>query len=154
MGKNILKRIDLIFKEEPDSKNVLKKTLSKSNDELINELIASGLKGRGGAGFPTGLKWKLTAESKSTEKYVIWNADEGEPGTFKDREILTQVPYKVLTGMAVCGRIIGARKGFIYLRGEYKYLLKELNAEIKKFHAICDELGLKFRVEVFMGFGA
>ena len=154
MGKNILKRIDLIFKEEPDSKNVLKKTLSKSNDELINELIASGLKGRGGAGFPTGLKWKLTAESKSTEKYVICNADEGEPGTFKDREILTQVPYKVLTGMAVCGRIIGARKGFIYLRGEYKYLLKELNAEIKKFHAICDELGLKFRVEVFMGFGA
>lgn len=154
MGKNILKRIDLIFKDEDDSKSVLEKTLQQSNEQLINELIASGLKGRGGAGFPTGLKWKITSEAKADKKYVICNADEGEPGTFKDREILTRVAHKVLTGMAICGRIIGSNEGFIYLRGEYKYLVKELNAEIDKFHAICDELGLDFRVKIFLGYGA
>ena len=154
MGKNILKRIDLIFKEEDNFKKVLEKALQYTNTELINEMIASGLKGRGGAGFPTGLKWKLTSESKSDTKYVICNADEGEPGTFKDREILTRVPYKVLTGMALCGRIIGAKEGFIYLRYEYKYLVKDLNVEIEKFHAICDELGLDFRVKIFLGYGA
>jgi len=154
MGKNILKRIDLIFKEDDDSKSLLEKTLKQSNDNLINELIASELKGRGGAGFPTGLKWKLTSEAKSDKKYIICNADEGEPGTFKDREILTRVPQKVLTGMAICGRIIGAKEGFIYLRGEYKYLRKDLDNEIDKFHAICNEVGLNFRIKIFMGYGA
>jgi len=154
MGKNILKRIDLIFKEDDDSKSLLEKTLKQSNDNLINELIASELKGRGGAGFPTGLKWKLTSEAKSDKKYIICNASEGEPGTFKDREILTRVPQKVLTGMAICGRIIGAKEGFIYLRGEYKYLRKDLDNEIDKFHAICNEVGLNFRIKIFMGYGA
>ena len=154
MVKNILKRIDLIFKHEDDCKEILQKTMQRSNEELINELIGSGLKGRGGAGFPTGLKWKLTSEATADTKYVICNADEGEPGTFKDREILTRVPHKVLTGMALCGRIIGAPVGYIYLRGEYKYLTGELQAEIDKFHQICDEVGLNFRVKIFMGYGA
>ncbi len=154
MVKNILKRIDLIFKHEDDCKEILQKTLQRSNDELINELIGSGLKGRGGAGFPTGLKWKLTSEAQADKKYVICNADEGEPGTFKDREILTRVPHKVLTGMALCGRIIGATEGFIYLRGEYRFLVKDLNVEIDKFHTICDEVGLSFRIKIFMGYGA
>lgn len=154
MGKNILKRIDLIFKDDADYKGVLKKALQKSNDELINELIASGLKGRGGAGFPTGLKWKLTSESKSDVKYVICNADEGEPGTFKDREILTQVPHKVLTGMALCGKIIGAKEGFIYLRKEYNYLTKDLNVIIDEFHEYLKTLGFDFKVKIFLGYGA
>ena len=87
-------------------------TIKKKPQELINELISSELKGRGGAGFPTGLKWKLAAEAKADKKYVICNADEGEPGTFKDREILSKVPYKVLTAMAVCGYVTGAKEGY------------------------------------------
>jgi NADH:ubiquinone oxidoreductase subunit F (NADH-binding) len=79
-----LKRVDFIFKNDNDWEDVLKKSIAKSPQELINELISSELKGRGGAGFPTGLKWKISAEEKSDTKYVICNADEGEPGTFKD----------------------------------------------------------------------
>ncbi len=154
MGKNQLRRIDLIFAKDVDFKDILTAVLKKPNNEIVEEMIESGLKGRGGAGFPTGLKWKLTAESKSDEKYVICNADEGEPGTFKDREILTQVSYKVLTGMAICARVIGAKKGFIYLRGEYKFLVKTLNEELDKFHKVCKDLGLNFNVEIFMGSGA
>lgn len=154
MGKKQLRRMDLIFTTEDDYKIILDETLQKDNEELVNEMISSGLKGRGGAGFPTGLKWKLTAEAKSKVKYVICNADEGEPGTFKDREILTQVPYKVLSGMAVCAKITGAKEGFIYLRGEYKFLVPLLQKEIDKFHAHLDKLGLKFNIKIFLGSGA
>ena len=85
----LLKRVDFIFKNDNDWEDVLKKSISRTPQELINELISSELKGRGGAGFPTGLKWKISAEEKSPKKYVICNADEGEPGTFKDMEILS-----------------------------------------------------------------
>ncbi len=154
MAKKQLRRVDLIFTNEDDFKDILGMTLKKPDNEIIDEMIDSGLKGRGGAGFPTGLKWKLTAETKSKEKYVICNGDEGEPGTFKDREILTQVPFKVLTGMAVCAKIIGAKKGFIYLRGEYKFLVPLLEKEIEYFHKICKENGLEFKVQIFLGSGA
>jgi [NiFe] hydrogenase diaphorase moiety large subunit len=154
MGKKQLRRMDLIFTNDNDFLDILKNTLDTPNNDIIEEMISSGLKGRGGAGFPTGLKWKLTAETNSKTKYVICNADEGEPGTFKDREILTQVPYKVLTGMAVCAKIIGAEQGFIYLRGEYRFLVPLLEKELKRFHAACDDLELQFRVSIFMGSGA
>ncbi|TAJ14957.1 NADH-quinone oxidoreductase subunit E [Marinilabiliaceae bacterium JC017] len=154
MSKKNLKRLDLIFKNEFDTEAILAKTLVRSHDEIINDLISSGLKGRGGAGFPTGLKWKLTADNPGDEKYVICNADEGEPGTFKDREILSSVPHKVLAGMAVCAKIIGAKKGFIYLRGEYKFLVPELNKILDEFHALLDKLDLAFRVAIFLGSGA
>ena len=154
MGKHMLKRIDLIFKNEHDTDAILQKIFKRSNEDLINDLIGSGLKGRGGAGFPTGLKWKLTSEAEGDEKYVICNADEGEPGTFKDREILSQVPHKVLTGMAACGRIIGAKKGFIYLRGEYNFLKPNLQKEIDNFHKILKSLKSDFRIEIFSGSGA
>ena len=108
-----LKRVDFIFRNENDWEKVLSTTIKKKPQELINELISSELKGRGGAGFPTGLKWKLTSEAESDEKYVICNADEGEPGTFKDREILSKVPFKLLTAMAVCGYVTGAKTCFI-----------------------------------------
>jgi [NiFe] hydrogenase diaphorase moiety large subunit len=100
------------------------------------------------------LKWKLTAEHKAEHKYVICNADEGEPGTFKDREILSRVPHKVLAGMGVCAKIIGAQRGYIYLRGEYKFLVPELKKHIRRFHDILDDLGLNFRVSIFLGSGA
>jgi len=149
-----LKRVDFIFRNENDWEKILSNTLKKKPQELINELISSELKGRGGAGFPTGLKWKLTAEAKSDQKYVICNADEGEPGTFKDREILSRVPYKVLTAMAICGYITGASEGFIYLRGEYKFLKAELEKAIDEFDYYCKETNLDFSIKIFMGSGA
>ncbi|HBL75185.1 MAG: NADH dehydrogenase [Bacteroidetes bacterium GWF2_42_66] len=149
-----LKRVDFIFRNENDYEDVLSKTIARKPQELINELISSELKGRGGAGFPTGLKWKLSSESKADEKYVICNADEGEPGTFKDREILSKVPFKVLTAMAVCGHVIGAKRGFIYLRGEYKYLKPELEKAISEFAYYCKEIKFDFSIHIFMGSGA
>lgn len=154
MGKKQLKRMDLIFANGGDLTKILKETLQKTNEKIIEDMISSGLKGRGGAGFPTGLKWKLTAEEQEETKYVICNADEGEPGTFKDREILTQVSYKVLAGMAVCAKVIGAKLGYIYLRGEYNFLVPLLKKEIDKFHKTCKDLGLDFTVDIFMGSGA
>ncbi len=149
-----LKRADFIFKNENDWEEVLKKNISRSSNELINELISSELKGRGGAGFPTGLKWKLSAEVDSDTKYVICNADEGEPGTFKDREILSLVPFKVLTAMAICGLVVGAKEGYIYLRGEYFFLKPELNKAISEFEQYCKEINLDFTIRIFMGSGA
>lgn len=149
-----LKRIDLIFKNDNDWEKVLTSTLALDKSELIDSLMKSELKGRGGAGFPTGLKWKLTSESQSKDKYVICNADEGEPGTFKDREILTKVPFKVLTAMAICGRVIGSKEGFIYLRGEYKFLQKSLDKAIKEFEYFCKEINFPFSIKIFMGSGA
>ena len=151
---HLLKRADFIFRNENDWEEILTKTIKRTPQDIINELISSELKGRGGAGFPTGLKWKITAEAKSAEKYVICNADEGEPGTFKDREILSRVPYKVLTAMAVCGHIIGAKKGIIYLRGEYYSLKEALEKTISEFEYYCKKIKLDFSIEVFMGSGA
>lgn len=150
----LLKRADFIFINDNDWENILLKTIQRPKQELINELISSELKGRGGAGFPTGLKWKLTSEVHSGKKYVICNADEGEPGTFKDREILTKVPYKVLTAMAVCGYIIGSDEGIIYLRGEYQFLQKSLEAAINEFNYYTKKIALNFPIQVFLGAGA
>lgn len=149
-----LKRADFIFRNENDWEKILSRTLQRDKQELINELISSELKGRGGAGFPTGLKWKLASEDPSLIKYVICNADEGEPGTFKDREILMMVPFKVLSAMAICGYIIGASEGFIYLRGEYKFLKNDLEKAIAEFHYYCNEIKFNFKIRIFMGSGA
>ena len=149
-----LKRADFIFKNEIDWEDVLRKSISRPPNELINELISSELKGRGGAGFPTGLKWKVTSEEVNDVKYVICNADEGEPGTFKDREILSRVPFKVLTAIAICGHVIGARIGYIYLRGEYFFLQNELNKAINEFEYYCKEIKFDFKIKIFMGSGA
>lgn len=149
-----LKRVDLIFKNENDWKQILSKTLKRNKEDIVNSLISSELKGRGGAGFPTGMKWKLTSEAQVDTKYIICNADEGEPGTFKDREILTQVPHKVLTAMAICGYVIGASEGYIYLRGEYKFLQRSLYNAIGEFERYCEEIGFHFRIAIFMGSGA
>lgn len=153
-NSNQLKRADFIFKNENDWKDILKKNIKRPPQELINELISSELKGRGGAGFPTGLKWKLAAEAVSDAKYVICNADEGEPGTFKDREILSLVPFKVLTAMAICGHVIGTKEGFIYLRGEYFFLKPQLNEAIHEFETYCKTIHVDFRIRIFMGSGA
>ncbi len=146
-------KVDLIF-ETIDSGKVLSKAFRMSNDEIIKEILDSGLRGRGGAGFPTGMKWKFTAAEKDQEKYIVCNADEGEPGTFKDREILDRVAYKVFGGMAIAGKAIGSKKGYVYLRGEYRFLLPQLYTELDKFHKLIKEIGYDFSIEFRMGSGA
>jgi len=103
----------------------------KTPEEVIQIIKNSGLKGRGGAGFPTGLKWSFAAQEKERPKYVICNADEGEPGTFKDRLIMEGDPHRVLEGMAICGYAIGANNGYIYIRGEYQLSIQRLEKAIK-----------------------
>jgi [NiFe] hydrogenase diaphorase moiety large subunit len=153
MENKALTKVDLIF-EKIDSKEVMVKAFKMSSAEIIQSMLDSGLKGRGGAGFPTGLKWKYTAAEKSPEKYIVCNADEGEPGTFKDREILDRASNKVHGGMAIAGKAIGAKKGFVYLRGEYRYLLPKLMIELDSFHKMIHEIGYDFSIEYRMGSGA
>jgi [NiFe] hydrogenase diaphorase moiety large subunit len=149
-----LKRVDLIF-ENCNTKDVLIKAFKMTPDQIHKEILDSGLKGRGGAGFPTGLKWKFTADEKEPVKYIVCNADEGEPGTFKDRQILDEVPRKVFfAGMAIASKAIGSKKGYIYLRGEYKFLLPKLNEELDLFHSLLKELGHEFNIEIRLGSGA
>jgi len=110
----------------------LKAALAMSRADLVDFVRDSDLRGRGGAGFPTGMKWGFCAAEKADQKYLICNADEGEPGTFKDRVILTQFADLVFEGMTIGGRAIGATLGIVYLRAEYTYLRPHLNAVIKQ----------------------
>jgi len=96
--------------------------------EVIRDVKTARLRGRGGAGFPTGLKWEFTRGSPGANRFVMCNADEGEPGTFKDRVLLTELPDRVFAGMTIAGYAIGAREGILYLRGEYEYLRSYLEA--------------------------
>ena len=143
-----------------DADAALAAALGKTRSEILAEITASKLKGRGGAGFPTGVKWNLAGAASSDEKFVICNADEGEPGTFKDRVILTEVPDLVFAGMTICGVAIGARKGIVYLRGEYLYLRAVLEAVIERRRRaglLGERVGGKdvaFDIEIRMGSGA
>jgi NADH-quinone oxidoreductase subunit F len=101
-------------------------------DKIIEEIKLSGLRGRGGAGFPTGIKWEAAKKSQSDQKYVICNADEGDPGAFMDRSLLEGDPHKILEAMAICGYSIGADTGYIYIRAEYPLAIDRLNLAIKQ----------------------
>ncbi|HEX7410988.1 MAG TPA: NADH-ubiquinone oxidoreductase-F iron-sulfur binding region domain-containing protein [Bacteroidales bacterium] len=156
MENTTLKKVDIIFEwdEKFTPLDVLEKTLKRTPDDIILDLIDSGLKGRGGAGFPTGLKWKFARNEDSDVKYVICNADEGEPGTFKDREIIDRVPEKIFAGMAICGYVVGATEGYIYLRGEYNFLLKTLSRKLDLFNQQMKERKINFSIYIKSGSGA
>ncbi|MBN2729377.1 MAG: NADH-quinone oxidoreductase subunit NuoF [Bacteroidales bacterium] len=112
--------------------NGLKKALTMNPEEMIEKFEKSGLRGRGGAGFPTGLKQKFTRSScLDCEKYIICNADEGEPGTFKDRVIMERDPHMLIEGMIIAAYVIGASRGFIYIRGEYQRSIEVLQKAIE-----------------------
>ena len=138
----------------------LKKALSLSRPDIIEEVKNSGLKGRGGAGFPTGMKWNFAAAAKADEKFIICNADEGEPGTFKDRVILQEHADLVFEGMTIAGKAVGAKEGILFLRGEYTYLRPHLDAVLAKRREQKllgkNILGteLEFDIRIFMGAGA
>lgn len=106
--------------------------------QIVEEVKASGLRGRGGAGFPAGVKWGFTAVLEADQKYVVVNADEGEPGTFKDRLIMEGDPHQLIEGLMICARAVGATKAYIYIRGEYKLCIQRLEKAI----AQCREYGL------------
>jgi [NiFe] hydrogenase diaphorase moiety large subunit len=138
--------------------------LRKSRAEIIGEVSASNLRGRGGAGFPTGTKWNLAAAARVHDggaKFVVCNADEGEPGTFKDRVLLLEYADLVFDGMTIAARAIGATKGILYLRGEYVYMrphLEEVLARRRKDGMLGADIlgtaGFTFDIEVRMGAGA
>ena len=111
----------------------LRKLKNQNADLILNEISDAALDGQGGAFFPTAIKWKASKESSTKTKYIICNADEGEPGTFKDKSLLNNLPGLVIEGMIIAAYVIGAKEGFIYLRAEYKYLLKKIKNTIKEF---------------------
>lgn len=138
----------------------LAKALSITPEDVIAEIKNSGLRGRGGAGFPTGLKWELCHRSKSSEKYMICNADEGDPGAFMDRSVLEGDPHSVLEGMVIAAYAIGANQGYIYVRAEYPLAIERLRIAIQQMHEndllgedILDS-GFNFDVKIKQGAGA
>jgi len=112
--------------EDRDGFRALAKARAMSPQGVIEEIKASGLRGRGGAGFPCGIKWELASQSKGEARYLICNADEGEVGTFKDRYIIQNDPFSVIEGIALASFAINAHKAYLYLRQEYHYLLANL----------------------------
>ena len=139
----------------------LEKVLTKMTpDDVVNEMLASGLRGRGGAGFPTGRKWAFAKASQGTEKYVCCNADEGDPGAFMDRSVLEGDPHCVLEAMTIAGYAIGSHHGFIYVRAEYPIAVQRLRIAIAQARE-CGLLGknilgsgFDFDIEIRLGAGA
>ncbi|MBT8378400.1 MAG: iron hydrogenase [Ignavibacteria bacterium] len=141
--------------------DTIRKSISMSRNDILFELKDSKLRGRGGAGFPLSTKCMLTSAAKSEEKFLVCNADEGEPGTFKDRVLLIEFPELVFDGMVAGGYTIGASKGIVYLRGEYEYLLKPLEdylEEMRKDNLLGNNIlgkeGFDFDIKIFLGSGA
>ena len=144
-----------------DGYTALAKCLTElSPTEVIGTIKKSGLRGRGGGGFPTGLKWEITKSANSIQKYVVCNADEGDPGAFMDRSILEGDPHSVIEAMAICGYCIGADKGLVYIRAEYPLAIKRLKRALQQ----ADDTGLlgknilgtdfNFEIELRYGAGA
>jgi len=135
--------------------------LELTPDKVIEQVTSAKLRGRGGAGFLTGMKWRLTRKAVGQEHYVVCNADEGEPGTFKDRVLLTEFPDLVFDGMTVAGYALGARAGLVYLRGEYAHLWDALQEVLKSRRdagllgsRICGRDGFDFDIRIQLGAGA
>jgi len=156
-----IRRRDMLLDSKASTGAALRAAMGRGAEATLQELQQSGLRGRGGAGFHTATKWASCRNAPGDAHYVVCNADEGEPGTFKDRVLLRLHADAVIEGMTVCAWLIGAHKGFLYLRGEYRYLLDELNQVLERRRAQgllgshingCD--GFDFDVEIHMGAGA
>ncbi len=162
----VLKNVGLIDPEDiedyiaNDGYQALGMALEMSPDEVIDLIKASGLQGRGGAGFPAGLKWGFVKSTDSDKKYVICNADESEPGTFKDRVVLEGDPHAILEAMLISAYAVGADEGYIYIRGEYQLAIERMETAIKQaeqYGFLGENIfgsGLNFKVHVHAGAGA
>lgn len=144
-----------------DGYAALGKALTKMQPaEIVEEVKKSGLRGRGGAGFSTGMKWGFTAAASGTPKYVVCNGDEGDPGAFMDRSVLEGDPHSVIEGMAICGRAIGAEQGYVYVRAEYPLAIERLDYAIQKAREnglLGKDIlgtGFNFDIEIRIGAGA
>jgi len=141
-------------------KALAKALKTMSPEEVIDEVYRSGLRGRGGAGFPTGLKWKFTRQAKEEPKYIICNADEGDPGAFMDRSVLEGDPHAVIEGMIICAYAVGASHGYIYCRAEYPLAIKRLNIALnqaRQENFLGSDIlgsGFNFDIEIKEGAGA
>ncbi len=159
---NIKKKGEVILAFGGFEPNVaLEKALAMSPVEVINEVKNARLRGRGGAGFPAGMKWEFTRGAEGKKKYVLCNADEGEPGTFKDRVLLTELPDSVFEGMTLAGYAIGAQEGILYLRGEYAYLRPLLEKTLQDRREagllgknVMGKAGFDFDIRIQLGAGA
>ena len=157
---NLIKRGEVVF-APMELGAAIRVAINKTPEEVINEINISRLRGRGGAGFPTAMKWDFCRKAEGDAHYVICNADEGEPGTFKDRVILTEAPDLLFEGMTIAGYAIGAKSGLIYLRGEYEYLYGYLQQVLyRRRHRdllgenICGREGFDFDIRIQLGAGA
>jgi len=157
---NIRKPGPVIF-SEINRGEAIRKALAMSPAEVIRAIKTARLRGRGGAGFPTGMKWEFTRAAPGDKKYVLCNADEGEPGTFKDRVILTERADRLFAGMTIAGYAIGANEGILYLRGEYAYLRPFLEETLCQRRDdgllgenVCGKEGFNFDIRIQMGAGA
>lgn len=152
-----------VYEEKHEGYQGLRKALQMDPAAVVQEMKASGLRGRGGAGFPTGLKWSFMpkdADGKTFTRYLVCNADEGEPGTFKDRAILEYNPHQVIEGMIIGAWAMQCAKGFIYFRGEFRWLVEKMDAAIEEARAAgflgknILGSGLDFDIDTFRGAGA
>jgi len=161
MVKNNLFTTEKILFSEYEIGEALKKALDLSPEEIVEMVKASNLRGRGGAGFPTGLKWDFCRRSEGDEVYLICNADEGEPGTFKDRVIMTELPEQLFESMAIAAHALEAQEGIVYLRYEYQYLKEYLEDVLDKMRAkgllgkdILGKAGFDFEIRIQLGAGS
>lgn len=160
VNSNIQKKGEVIFGEYTIGSSI-RKAVNMAAQDVINEVKNANLRGRGGAGFPTGMKWEFCSRAEDKTRYVLCNGDEGEPGTFKDRVLLTEKAQQVFEGMSIGGYAIGSQQGILYLRAEYKYLkayLESVLDEMRKSNmlgkSIAGKAGFDFDIRVQFGAGA
>jgi [NiFe] hydrogenase diaphorase moiety large subunit len=161
MVKNNLHAKGTVLFSEVELGKALKKAVGLSPEEIVEEIKESNLRGRGGAGFPTGLKWDFCRRSQGEKVYLICNADEGEPGTFKDRVIMTQLPEQLFESMAIAAYALEAEEGFVYLRQEYSYMKDYLEGVLQKMRDdnllgknILGKEGFDFDIRIQLGAGS
>lgn len=161
MVKNNLHAKGTVLFSEVELGKALKKAVGLSPEEIVEEIKDSNLRGRGGAGFPTGLKWDFCRRSQGEKVYLICNADEGEPGTFKDRVIMTQLPEQLFESMAIAAYALEAQEGFVYLRQEYSYMKDYLEGVLQKMRDdnllgknILGKEGFDFDIRIQLGAGS
>ena len=156
-----IRRADILLGRHFADGAAVRAVLRRGPEAMLDELIKSGLRGQGGAGYKSAAKWMACRNAPGEVKYVVCNADEGEPGTFKDRVLMQDFADLVFEGMTLCGRVIGARQGFVYLRGEYRYLLKALRETLQRRRetgllgeAILGDPSFNFDIDIHLGAGA
>ncbi len=159
--QNNIRKIGPVLSDDYKVGEAIKKIVKMTPEEVIDEIKSSNIRGRGGAGFPTGLKWEFCRKAEGEKKYIFCNADEGEPGTFKDRVILTERPRLIFEGMVIAAYAVGATEGILYVRYEYKYLEKYLEdilrvAREKNYLGknILGKKGFDFDIRIQFGAGA